>query len=241
MYITTNRNKNKDNYKTYEVDKKFQQKYKTKYSLLNNEDIQNKTCYPQTARNIITIDKECDEDFLLLFRRRFDDIFKKLKGHEKIFEQLKKRYKNRKRNTSYQPLIEGVYLKKNNFNGNFERKKIIKQPKVDVTKVIEIQKIYKGHLNRKINLKIDRLKLRQCLVELFCLLLYGNLCKARIRISFRSLKEYYITSKLYTGEELTFIDRIAFKLPHCFYSGTKINNLRSKNIGEELKLDDDEE
>ena len=241
MYITTNRNKNKDNYKTFEVNKKIQQKYKTKYSLLNNKDIQNSIFCPQTARNIITIDKECDEDFLLLFRRRFDNIFKKLKGHEKIFEQLKKRYKNKKKNNSYQPLIEGVYLKKYNFNENFERKKIIKQPKVDVAKVIEIQKIFKGHLNRKINLKIDRLKLRQCLVELFCLLLYGNFCKAIIRISFLSLKEYYIASKLNTGEELTFMDRITFKLPHCFYSGSKINNLRSKNIGEELKLDDDEE
>ena len=76
-------------------------------------------------------------------------------------------------------------------------------------------------------------KLRQCLVELFCLLLFGNCVKARIRYNFYLLKKYYITAKLYAGEELDFMDRIKFKLPICFYSGTKINDLRSPRIGKE--------
>ena len=243
MYITANSNRKKQYYKTNEVDeKKVEQKYLDKYKFSKEFINENNTRFyaTHTERNIITIDKEGEEDFLLIFRRKFDDIFKKIKGHEKIFEQLMKKSKNKNYNPSYDNLKNGIYLKKYNFNQSFERKKIIKQPKVDVKKVIEIQKIFKGHLNRKINLNIDRLKLRQCLIELFCLLLYGNLCKAKIRINFRLLKEFYIASKLYAGDELTFMDRISLKLAHCFYSGTKINNLRSKNIGEVLKIDEEE-
>jgi hypothetical protein len=243
MYITANSNKKKQYYKTNEVDKKkVEQKYLDKYKFSKDFISENNTRFysTYTERNIITIDKEGEEDFLLIFRRKFDDIFKKIKGHEKIFEQLKKKSKFKNYNISDYNIKNGIYLKKYNFDKGFERKKIIKQPKVDVKKVIEIQKIFKGHLNRKINLNIDRLKLRQCLIELFCLLLYGNLCKAKIRINFRLLKEFYIASKLYAGEELTFMDRISFKLAHCFYSGTKINDLRSKNIGEELKTEEEE-
>ena len=242
MYITANSNKKKQYYKTNEVDeKKLEQKYLRKYSISKDFINENNKHFflTQTDRIITTIDKDCEEDFLLLFRRKFDDIFKKIKGHEKIFEQLKKKSKYKNFNNTFYNVKNGIYLKKYNFDQNFERKKIIKQPKVDVKQVIEIQKIFKGHLNRKINLNIDRLKLRQCLIELFCLLLYGNICKAKIRISFRLLKECYIASKLYAGEELTFMDRISFKLANCFYSGTKINFLRSKNIGEVLKSEEE--
>lgn len=248
MFITTNRSKDKQYFKTNEVDKnKSNKKYlkklniqKESQSAENLDNPENPEPEPLPIRKIITIDKESSEDFLLLFRRKFDDIFKKIKGHEKIFEQLKKKSKE-KSTINNSGSSSSVYLKKTGIDENVEKKRIIKQPKIDVEKVIEIQKMFKGHLNRKINLQIDRLKLRQCLVELFCLLLYGNLCKAKIRINFLLLKEFYITAKLYAGEELNFMDRLSFKLAHCYYSGTKINNLRAKNIGKQIKEEISEE
>ena len=60
---------------------------------------------------------------------------------------------------------------------------------------------------------------------------------AKIRYYFYILKDCYITAKLYAGDEITFVDRITFKLPKCFYSGTKINDLKSDRIGKDLKLE----
>ena len=71
----------------------------------------------------------------------------------------------------------------------------------------------------------------------FCLLLLGHWCHSQTRYNFYLLKQYYITAKLYAGEEISFIDRISFKLPNCFYTGTKVNDLRSSNIGQDLKFD----
>ena len=99
MFITTNRSKDKQYFKTNEVDKnKSNKKYlkklniqKESQSAENLDNPENPEPEPLPIRKIITIDKESNEDFLLLFRRKFDDIFKKIKGHEKIFEQLKKK------------------------------------------------------------------------------------------------------------------------------------------------------
>ena len=135
-----------------------------------------------------------------------------------------------------QTLVEiikwAVFLRKLNFHENFPKKK--KTPKLDVNKVIEIQKIFKGHFIRDINFKIDRLKLRQCLIELFCLLIYGNWYRAKIRYYFLILIQCYNDVKLDVGKELTFEDKISFKLPNKFYSGTKINNLSSIKIGKDF-------
>ena len=231
MYITKNKNKNKNifvcNFKTNEIDEKAERIYK-----FSNFEYINKIDLPLTTRDnskqYSTIDEDYNDDFLLSFRKRFDDIFKKIEGKEKIFENIEK-----KKKSHFFHHKKGIYMKKLFFNDykNKKNKKRIK--KLDVKKVIEIQKIFKGFIVRNINSNIDRLKLRQCLVELFCLLLYGNCVKARIRYNFYLLKKYYITAKLYAGEELNFMDRIKLKLPICFYSGTKINDLRSPRIGKE--------
>ena len=236
MFITTNRNKAKKPFKTNEASHRLRNKYLYKYDLSQTIDINKDKQYLQTQRNVTypfeTMDEESNEDFLFDLWRRFDDIFKKLEGNEKIFEQLKRRNKHRK--ISSEIINSSIYARKIS-----NPKKIIrKPPKVDVNKIIEIQKIFKGHFIRNIYLNVDRLKLRQCLTELFCLLLLGHWCHAQKRYNFYLMKQYYITAKLYAGEEISFIDRIAFKLPYCFYTGTKINNLRSSRIGEKLKIDD---
>ena len=177
-----------------------------------------------------TMDVDNNEDFLLSFWKRFDDLFKKLEGTEKIFEGLKKKNKIHKTNELFKSAIYSRKL-------NFGKKKIVRHKKIDPKKIVEIQKIFKGHFIRKLNLNIDRLKLRQCLIELFCLLLLGHWSHSQIRYNFYLLKTYYITSKLYAGEELSFIDRINLKLPSCFYNKAKINDLNSIKFGEDLKFD----
>ena len=231
MYITKNKNKNKNifvcNFKTNEIDEKAERIYKfSNFKCINKIDLPLTT--RDNSKQYSTIDEDYNDDFLLSFRKRFDDIFKKIEGSEKIFEDIEKAKKSH-----FYHNKKGIYMKKLFFNDykNKKNKKRIK--KLDVKKVIEIQKIFKGFIVRNINSNIDRLKLRQCLVELFCLLLYGNCVKARIRYNFYLLKKYYITAKLYAGEELNFMDRIKLKLPICFYSGTKINDLRSPRIGKE--------
>ena len=231
MYITT-KSIHKPTFKTNEATHRIPKKYITQYELAHT--INKEKEFPKSERNsfkpFATIYEDNNEDFLLLFWKRFDDIFKKLDGHEKIFEQLKERNKNRRMSNK---LLTNVYSRKI----NFPKKKVIKHQKIDVKKIIEIQKMFKGHFTRNVNLNIDRLKLRQCLVELFCLLLLGDWCHSQKRYYFYLLKKYYISSKLYTEDELTFNDRIKFKLSSCFYSKAKINDLKSKRFGEDLEFD----
>ena len=239
MYISKNKDKNKNknkntfrgSFKTNEVDDKAERIFKSKFDFSQFKYI-NETYLPQTTRDnskqYSTIDEDYNDDFLLSFRRRFNDIIKKIEGSEKIFEDIEKAKKSH-----FYHNKKGIYMKKLFFNDYKNKKKKKRIKKLDLKKVIEIQKIFKGFIVRNINSNIDRLKLRQCLIELFCLLLYGNCIKARIRYNFFLLKKYYITAKLYAGEELNFMDRIKFKLPICFYSGTKINDLRSPRIGKE--------
>ena len=236
MFITSNRNSSKKPYKTNEANHRIQNKFIYQYDLSKTIDINKENKYFQTQHNnnikpFETMDEDYNEDFLFDFWRRFDDIFKKLEEHDKIFELLKKRNKNRK--ITNEILKNSIYSRKLN-----SPKTIIKrQPKIDVNKIIEIQKIFKGHIIRNVKVEVDRLKLRQCLIELFCLLLLGHWCHSQIRYYFSLLKQYYNTTKLSTGEEISFIDRIHFKLPSCFYTGTKINDLSSSKIGEDLKVD----
>lgn len=244
MYITKNKNKKKNKiankYNSIEANKKLQKNYITKFDLSNNDFFKENDVI-QTARDntkaFMTIDQDYNDEFLLSLRRRFNDIFKKIKGSEKIFEEIEKRNKNKNTKVSNNVIKGAVYLKKLFFHENFPKKKIKRERKIDVNKVIEIQKIFKGFVARNINSNIDRVKVRQCLIELFCLLLYGHWHMAKIRYYFYILKDCYITAKLYAGDEITFVDRITFKLPKCFYSGTKINDLKSDRIGKDLKLE----
>ena len=233
MYITTNASGNKKYFKTKEAAGRTQQKYLAQFNFsktITNDNMKDISTKGNDSMNrFTTMDIDNNEDFLLSFWKRFDDIFKKLEGNEKIFEELKRKKKTHKTSELFK---SAIYSRKLNFN----KKKIVKHKKIDTKKIVEIQKIFKGHFIRKLNLNIDRLKLRQCLIELFCLLLLGHWCHSQIRYNFFLLKTYYITAKLYAGEELSFIDRISLKLPSCFYNKAKINDLNSNKLGEDLQF-----
>ena len=229
MYITT-KSIRKPSCKTNETTHRLK-KYITQYDL--SKSLNKKNVFNRNERNnlktFVTMDEDNNEDFLLLFWRKFDDIFKKLEGHEKIFEQLKERNKKQKLPNEY---ITNIYSRKI----NFPKKKIIRPRRIDVKKIIEIQKMFKGHFTRNVKSNLDRLKLRQCLIELFCLLLLGDWCHSQKRYNFYLLQKYYTASKLYAENELSFNDRIKFKLSSCIHP-TKINNLKSKKFGEDLEFD----
>ena len=234
MRIRTTNYLKKNNFKTNDENLKTKQEFLFQYELSNTISVHsNKSSLDNsgedTNRTFETIDEDNNGDFLLLLWKKFDDIFKKLEGHEKIFEELKKKYKIKK----FPPnkTIKGpIQLKKVK-----PPKKIYKKPpKIDSEKIVEIQKIFKGYFLRSVSSCVDRLKLRQCLLELFCLLLVGHWGKAQVRYYFRSLKKFYIACALFPADELGFIDKINFKLPGCFYSGTKINYLNSPKIGEDI-------
>ena len=178
--------------------------------------------------NYLTNDPIFIEDFLLSIRLKFNDVFQKVESKEKFIEDIKSE------SNDYNDIIEGaIFLRKLKFNENFPKK--IKKKKIDVNKVIEIQKIFKGYLIRNIISINERLRTRQCLMELFCLLLYGCWYKAKSRYYINLMESIYKKEKLLFLNELNFEDKIAFKLPKCFYTGTKINDLNSDNLGKERK------
>ena len=222
-------------YITNKENDKIHQKYKSIFDFSNEKDLNKKKS--NNKRNKIrhfSMSHDYNDDYLLSFRRRYDDIFKQIKGHEKLFDDLKKEHKKKK--VSNEIIKGAVLLRKLNFQENFPKIKN-KTPKIDVNKVIEIQRIFKGHFIRDINFKVDRLRLRQCLIELFCLLVYGSWCSSKIRYYFLLLIKYYKAARLDVGKEVTFEDKISFKLPKRFYQGTKINNLSSIKIGKDPLFD----
>ena len=96
MYITKNKNKNKNifvcNFKTNEIDEKAERIYKfSNFKCINKIDLPLTT--RDNSKQYSTIDEDYNDDFLLSFRKRFDDIFKKIEGSEKIFEDIDKKKK----------------------------------------------------------------------------------------------------------------------------------------------------
>lgn len=228
------------NYQTNKLNLEIGEKYLSKFNLIPNNNkpiIQKNTKYHKKIKperiklnpspnQYLTNDPIYIEDFLLSIRLRFNDVFQKVKEAEKILENIPEE------NNMSNDIIKGaVYLRKLNFNENLGKK--IKKKKIDVNKVIEIQKIFKGYMVRNVNSLSDRLRLRQCLIELFCLLIYGNWYRAKLRYYICLMEKYYKILKSAEVTEINFEDKIAFKLANCFYSGIKINNLKSSKLGKD--------
>ena len=230
------------NYKTNKINTEVGEKYLTKFNLISDnkyilpkskkyqqKDKANRIKLNPNPNQYLTNDPTYIEDFLLSIRLRFNDVFQKIKETDKLFEEIPE--ENNKSNE----IIKGaVVLRKLNFNENFGKK--IKKKKIDVNKVIEIQKVFKGYMVRNIDSIPNRLRLRQCLIELFCLLIYGHWYKAKLRYYIALLEKYYKISRLIDVAEINFKDKLAFKLPKCFYSNMKINNLKSSKLGKERKV-----
>ena len=165
-----------------------------------------------------------NEDYLSSIQRRFSDIFLKIK-----YQDNDKKVKKQK--VSNEVIMGAIFLKKLGFNEHFVQKK--EHNKIDIDKVIEIQGLFRGYFIRNINFKLDKLKVRQCLLELFCLLLHGFFYKEKIRYYFNTLKEIYFSTRYNVEEEFNLDDKIKFILPKGFYNDSRINDLNCINFGNE--------
>ena len=217
------------NYQTNQINTEVGEKYLTKFNIISNNELifpkrtiyQNKNKANRIKLNpnpnqYLTNDPTYIEDFLLSIRLRFDDVFQKIKVSDILFTEIPE--------------------ENNESNDIIKVTRKIKKKRIDVNKVIEIQKVFKGYMVRNIDSIPNRLRLRQCLIELFCLLIYGHWYKAKLRYYIALLEKYYKISRLIDVAEINFKDKLAFKLPKCFYSNMKINNLKSSKLGKERKV-----
>ena len=216
------------NYQTNQINTEVGEKYLTKFNIISNNELifpkrtiyQNKNKANRIKLNpnpnqYLTNDPTYIEDFLLSIRLRFDDVFQKIKVSDILFTEIPE--------------------ENNESNDIIKVTRKIKKKRIDVNKVIEIQKVFKGYMVRNIDSLPNRLRLRQCLIELFCLLIYGHWYKEKLRYYIALLEKYYKISRLIDDAEINFEDKIAFKLLKCFYSNIKINNLKSNKLGKERK------
>ena len=219
------------NFQTNNTNEKIGQNLLSKFNISSIKKPHNNKLINKTYKSILnpnpkqylTNDPIYIEDFLNSIRIRFDDVFKKIEEDEKSYQETSEE------NSSCDDIIKGaVYLRKLNFHENFR--------KIDVKKVIQIQKIIKGYIVRNIDEKSNRLRARQCLIELFCLLIYGFWYKAKLRYYISLMEHIFKMYRTVYTDELNLGDKLALKLPRIFYCGSKINNLSSSFLGKERKL-----
>lgn len=86
-----------------------------------------------------------------------------------------------------------------------------------ITKVIEIQKIFKGFVSRNIDQKLNKLKVRNCFIEIFSLLVNHYFFKYKIKESFNKIKTHYSSPFTNINNELTFADKLSIKLIDSYY------------------------
>ena len=95
MYISSRTNRKNKPFKTNETSCRIRQKFIYQFDLAKNlnKDEEKELFKTERTNNpiYITMDQDTNDDFLFSFWKKFDDVFKKLEGNEKIFEELKKR------------------------------------------------------------------------------------------------------------------------------------------------------
>ena len=95
----------------------------------------------------------------------------------------------------------------------------------EVKLLINIQKHLKGLYIREAERKIDRLKVREALLEIMLLLVgkaYDNAVK---KIAFRRIKREFHDIFNNINDELKFEDKLQFKLPNRYYNFSNLNQL----------------
>ena len=95
----------------------------------------------------------------------------------------------------------------------------------EVQLLINIQKHLKGLYIREAERKIDRLKVREALLEIMLLLVgkaYDNAVK---KIAFRRLKKEFHDIFNNINDELKFEDKLQFRLPNRFYNFSNLNKI----------------
>ena len=97
--------------------------------------------------------------------------------------------------------------------------------KSEIAKFIQIQKRFKGLCIREIERSVDRLRVRDSLLEIMLLLTgkaYDHAVKKKV---FTELKKEFHDPFNNINDELRFEDKLQFKLPNRFYNFSNINQL----------------
>ena len=97
--------------------------------------------------------------------------------------------------------------------------------KSEIAKLIKIQKQFKGVYIRDVERSVDRLKVRDALLEIMMLLTgkaYDNAVK---KITFKKLKKEFHDPFNNINDELKFEDKLQFKLPNRYYNFSNLNQL----------------
>ena len=183
-----------------------------------------------------------EDDTMKNFYNRYEDIFKEAKIDQEMVYGDKPKKKRKKKKINLDEVIkEAVILKKLEFDNEFIFQKPRKLKRGDIKKLVSIQKVFKGFQTRNIELKADRLRVRQCLLELFCLLVVGNYLRALKRKAFGIFTDNFKDVVMEVNEEISFGDKIQFRLPNCYYNGHAVNGLQDMEIKEKKENEKDEE
>ena len=94
--------------------------------------------------------------------------------------------------------------------------------KSEIARFIQIQKRFKGLCIREIERTVDRLKVRDALLEIMLLLTGKAYDKAMKKKVFTELKKEYHDPFNNINDELEFEDKLQFKLPNRFYNFSNI-------------------
>ena len=137
---------------------------------------------------------------------------------------------NTKTITNSKELGKAVYRRRIEYdeyvkNMNKPKPKPKPKPKVyNLDMVIKIQKNFRGYLAKGVTQVVNRIKIKVCSVEVFCLLLCIVLRHARRRIIYLTLKTYYHTPFTEINNEVNFTDKITMKLSDKYYNFNDLFN-----------------
>lgn len=96
--------------------------------------------------------------------------------------------------------------------------------KMELRKIIKLQKRFKGFAVREVEQKVRNLKVNNCLLEVLCLIACRVYDNAKKRLMFREIKKiYYNPFKI--DDELDLKDKLDFKLPDKFYNMETIQKI----------------
>lgn len=137
---------------------------------------------------------------------------------------------NTKTITNSKELGKAVYRRRIEYdeyvkNMNKPKPKPKPKPKVyNLDMVLKIQKNFRSYLAKGVIQVVNRIKIKVCSVEVFCLLLCIVLRHARRRIIYLTLKTYYHTPFTEINNEVNFTDKIMMKLSDKYYNFNDIFN-----------------
>ena len=101
--------------------------------------------------------------------------------------------------------------------------------RAELLNLIKIQKKTKGYIIRECERTVDRLKVRNCLLEIMLLLTGKAYDHAVKKIAFMKLQKEFHDPFNNINDELQFEDKLQFKLPNRYYNFSNINQLSAPN------------